>query len=141
MNKPLRVLLIEDNPGDADLIQETLEAGKLSVETSVAIDGAQALAYLRAQPPFESREPPELILLDLNLPKMDGRQVLSQIKTEPSYRRIPIVILTSSDAEHDVVQSYELGAACYVTKPVGLAAFQAAVRSIEDFWFRVAKLP
>lgn len=141
MSRPVRILLIEDNPGDADLIQETLEVGDLTVQISVAIDGTQALAYLNGESGPESRQLPDLILLDLNLPKMDGRQVLTEIKRAPSWRKIPIVILTSSDAEHDIVKSYELGAACYVTKPVGLAAFQEAVRSIEHFWLSVAKLP
>lgn len=141
MSRPVRILLIEDNPGDADLIQETLEEGTLPVQVTVAMDGTQALPYLRAQAPFESAEHPDLILLDLNLPKMDGRQVLTEIKRDPNWRKIPVVILTSSDAEHDVAKSYDLGAACYVTKPVGLAAFQKAVRSIEHFWLHVVKLP
>lgn len=141
MSRPVRILLIEDNPGDADLIQETLEEGNLHVQVTVAMDGTQALPYLRAQAPFESAEHPDLILLDLNLPKMDGRQVLTEIKRDPNWRKIPVVILTSSDAEHDVAKSYDLGAACYVTKPVGLAAFQTAVRSIEHFWLHVVKLP
>ena len=136
MNRPIRVLLIEDNPGDADLTAETLEAGKLHVDIAVAPDGVAALSQLR-----EAREPPDLILLDLNLPKLDGREVLRQIKAHDELRRIPVVILTSSDAEQDIMRSYDLGANCYVTKPVGLDAFQAIVRSVEDFWFTVVRLP
>lgn len=141
MSRPLSVLLVEDNPGDADLVIETLEQGKLRLDISVAVDGAQALARLLRQAPYESVEPPDLILLDLNLPKVAGREVLARIKQEPVLKEIPVVVLTSSDAEHDIVRSYQLGANCYVTKPVGLAAFQAIVQAIEGFWFTVVKLP
>jgi CheY-like chemotaxis protein len=141
MKKPIRVLLTEDNPGDADLIRETLEASRPDVQVSVVIDGTQALAYLQKRAPFEDAEIPDLILLDLNLPKLDGREVLAEIKRHDALKKIPVVILTSSDAQHDVMTSYELGAAGHVTKPVGLAAFQTAVRSIEEFWLKAVKLP
>ena len=141
MSRPIRVLLIEDNPGDAELTKDTLEAGKVLLEISIAFDGAEALAQLQAQSAAGGAELPDLILLDLNLPKLDGRQILGAIKQEELLRKIPVVILTSSDAEVDVVKSYELGANCYVTKPVGLEAFQSIVRSVEDFWFAVVKLP
>lgn len=141
MTKPIRVLLVEDNPGDAELTKETLEASRVFVEISVVIDGVQALDYLLRRPPFADAEPPDLILLDLNLPRMHGKEVLAEIKRHDALRRIPVVILTSSDAEQDVVKSYELGANCYVTKPVGLQAFQTIVRSVEGFWFSVVKLP
>jgi CheY-like chemotaxis protein len=141
MTRPIRVLLIEDNPGDAELTKETLEAGKVHVEISIAIDGVEALARLRARTGAGGSELPDLILLDLNLPKLDGRQILTELKQDELLRRIPVVILTSSDAESDVVRSYELGASCYVTKPVGLESFQAIVRSVEDFWFSVVRLP
>ncbi len=141
MNRPLSVLLVEDNPGDADLVIETLEQGKLKLDIAVAVDGAQALARLLRQPPFEAVVSPDLILLDLNLPKVTGREVLARIKQEPGLREIPVVVLTSSDAEHDIVRSYQLGANCYVTKPVGLVAFQTIVQAIEGFWFTVVKLP
>ncbi|WP_377153878.1 response regulator [Roseateles sp. UC29_93] len=141
MSRPLSVLLVEDNPGDADLVIETLEQGKLMLDIAVAVDGAQALARLLRQPPFEAAMPPDLILLDLNLPKVTGREVLARIKQEPGLREIPVVVLTSSDAEHDIVRSYQLGANCYVTKPVGLVAFQSIVQAIEGFWFTVVKLP
>jgi CheY-like chemotaxis protein len=141
MSRPIRVLLVEDNPGDADLTKETLEDCRLHVEIDIAIDGAEALDRLFRRPPYMGVELPDLIFLDLNLPKMSGREVLAQIKQHPSLRTIPVVILTSSDAEQDVVKSYELGANCYVTKPVGLEAFQSIVRSVEGFWFTVVKLP
>ncbi|WP_423600634.1 response regulator [Roseateles sp. MS654] len=141
MNRPLSVLLIEDNPGDADLVIETLEQGKLRLDIAVAVDGAQALTRLLRQPPHEVTESPDLILLDLNLPKVSGREVLERIKQEPALKEIPVVVLTSSDAEHDIVKSYQLGANCYVTKPVGLVAFQSIVQAIEGFWFTVVKLP
>jgi CheY-like chemotaxis protein len=141
MSRSIRVLLVEDNPGDADLTKETLEECRLHVEIAIAIDGAEALDRLFRRPPYANADLPDLILLDLNLPKMSGREVLAQIKQELSLRTIPVVILTSSDAEQDVVKSYELGANCYVTKPVGLEAFQSIVRSVEGFWFTIVKLP
>ncbi len=141
MNRSIRVLLVEDNPGDADLTKETLEECRLHIEIAIAIDGAEALDRLFRRPPYVAVELPDMILLDLNLPKMSGREVLTQIKQDPLLRAIPVVILTSSDAEQDVVKSYELGANCYVTKPVGLEAFQSIVRSVEGFWFTVVKLP
>lgn len=141
MTRPIRILLIEDNPGDADLTRETLEASKLHLEIAIAADGVEALEQLHQRAPYTEADRPDLILLDLNLPRLDGRQVLAEVKQHEALRRIPIVILTSSDAELDIVKSYELGASCYVTKPVGLEAFQAIVRSIESFWFTVVKLP
>ena len=136
-----RVLLIEDNPGDADLTRETLATSKISIQISVVVDGVEALAFLLRQPPYETAPTPDLILLDLNLPKMGGREVLAEIKRHPSLRSIPVVVLTSSDAEQDISKSYQLGANCYVTKPVGLQAFQSIVRSVEGFWFTVVRLP
>ncbi len=141
MTAPIRVLFIEDNPADADLTQETLASGKLRVDVVWLTDGEQALDYLHGRPPYVDAPLPDLILLDLNLPKLDGRQVLTEIKRIDSVRRTPVVILTSSDAERDIAQSYDLGANCYVTKPVGLDAFQNIVRSVESFWFTVVKLP
>jgi CheY-like chemotaxis protein len=140
MTVPIRVLLVEDNPGDADLTKETLESGRLHLEIDVATDGAMAIELLTRR--LESQEPlPDLILLDLNLPKLDGRGVLAEMKKNEALRRIPVVILTSSDAERDILESYDLGANCYVTKPVGIEAFQSIVRSVNDFWFTVVKLP
>jgi CheY-like chemotaxis protein len=141
MTAPIRVLLVDDNPGDADLTKETLEAGKLHLDVAVVTDGEAALAYLRGEPPFAGAEPPDLVLLDLNLPRLSGREVLAAIKGDPVLRALPVVVLSSSDAEQDILRSYQLGANCYVTKPVGLASFQAIVRSVETFWFTVVKLP
>ena len=141
MSRPIRALLVEDNPGDADLTREVLESGKLHIAITTVSDGTQALAYLEKKTPYESAELPDLILLDLNLPKVGGRQVLAEIKQHEHLKKIPVVVLTSSDAEQDIVKSYELGASCYVTKPIGLSAFQSIVRSIQNFWFTVVKLP
>lgn len=141
MSKEIRILLVEDNPADADLTCETLEESKLRVQMSVAMDGVQALAMLTRRGEFADLVRPDLILLDLNLPKKDGRQVLAEIKAHPELRGIPVVILTSSDAEKDIAQSYALGANCYVTKPVDLRAFQTIVQAVEGFWFTVVKLP
>ena len=141
MTSPIRVLLVEDNPGDADLTRETLEEGKLRLEIQVAEDGAQALDSLLKRPPLTQTTTPDLILLALNLPKMGGREVLAEIKKHDALRVIPVVVLTSSDAEIDISKSYELGANCYVTKPVGLEAFQEIVRTVENFWFTVVRLP
>jgi CheY-like chemotaxis protein len=141
MSRPIHILLVEDNPGDADLTMETLESGKLHVDITVVMDGEAAISYMLRTPPFENAGIPDLILLDLNLPKMSGQEVLAQLKRHDALRSIPIVILTSSDAERDIVKSYQLGANCYVTKPVGLDAFQTIVRSVENFWFSVVKLP
>jgi CheY-like chemotaxis protein len=141
MSAPIRVLLVEDNPGDADLTKETLESGKLHLQIEVVNDGAKAIDYLLGRPPYEARVIPDLILLDLNLPRVDGRGVLAAARAEEALRAIPVVILTSSDAEQDIVKSYELGANCYVTKPVGIDAFQQIVRSVESFWFTVVRLP
>jgi CheY-like chemotaxis protein len=141
MTTPIRVLLVEDNEADAYLTRETLEASKLRLEIAIASDGVEAIDYLLRRPPFADVVLPDLILLDLNLPRLDGRQVLEELRRHDALRTIPVVILTSSDAERDIAQSYELGANCYVTKPVGLDAFQSIVRAVEDFWFSVVKLP
>ena len=141
MTQPIHVLLVEDNPGDADLTRETLATSKIRIHISVVVDGTEAIAFLLRQPPFAQAPTPDLILLDLNLPRMGGREVLAEIKSHPALRSIPVVVLTSSDAEQDIAGSYQLGANCYVTKPVGLDAFQSIVRSVEGFWFTVVKLP
>jgi len=141
MTKRIQVLLVEDNPGDALLTRETLEASKVWLEMEHVEDGEKALAYLERGLAAQPTNLPDLILLDLNLPRMHGREVLAAIRAKEALRRIPIVVLTSSDAEQDILKSYELGANCYVTKPVGLEAFQSIVRSVESFWFTVVKLP
>jgi len=141
MTKPIQVLLVEDNPADADLMCEAIATGKLLLDVTTVRDGVAAIQYLRNEGMFADAERPDLILLDLNLPKMDGRQVLSSIKTDADLRGIPVVVLTSSTAERDIVQSYNLGANCYVIKPVDLKAFQSIVKDVENFWFTVVKLP
>jgi CheY-like chemotaxis protein len=141
MTTPIRVLLVEDNPGDAQLTRDTLEQSKLLIQIAVTTDGEDALDYLLARGSHAGVALPDLIVLDLNLPKLGGREVLAEMKRHEQLRGIPVVVLTSSDVEKDVVMSYKLGASCYVTKPVGLEAFQAIVKSIESFWFTVVKLP
>lgn len=139
--KPVEILLVEDNPGDVRLTVEALKDGKLRNSLSVVKDGVEALALLRRQGQYAEAARPDLILLDLNLPRMDGREVLAQIKQDPSLRRIPVVVLTSSHAEQDIIRSYDLQANCYITKPVDLYQFATVVKSIEDFWFTIVKLP
>lgn len=141
MPNPIHVLLVEDNPGDAHLIMETLASSKIHLEISVVVDGAQAMACLLKQGPYAQARTPDLVLLDLNLPRMGGREVLAEMRRAPALRSIPVVVLTSSDAAQDISHSYELGANCYITKPVGLQAFQSIVRAVEGFWFTVVKLP
>jgi len=141
MTKPIQVLLVEDNPADADLMCEAIASGKLHLEIESVRDGVEALRYLRGEGLYEDAPRPDLILLDLNLPKMDGRQVLAAIKADADLRGIPVVVLTSSTAERDIVQSYNLGANCYVIKPADLQAFQTIVKDVENFWFTVVKLP
>lgn len=139
--KPVEILLVEDNPGDVRLTVEALKDGKLRNSLSVVTDGMEALALLRRQGQYAEAARPDLILLDLNLPRMDGREVLAQIKQDPNLRRIPVVVLTSSQAEQDIIRSYDLQANCYITKPVDLYQFATVVKSIEDFWFTIVKLP
>jgi two-component system, chemotaxis family, response regulator Rcp1 len=141
MTKPIQVLLIEDNPADADLMHEAITSGKLLLDLATVRDGVAAIQYLRGEGPYSDTPRPDLILLDLNLPKMDGRQVLAAIKADADLRGIPVVVLTSSTAERDIVQSYNLGANCYVIKPVDLKAFQCIVKDVENFWFTVVRLP
>lgn len=137
----LNVLLVEDSPGDIRLTQEAFREANISIQLHVARDGVEALAFLYQQTPFSDAPRPDLILLDLNLPKMDGREVLSRIKQDPSLTTIPTVILTTSEAEADILKSYELRANSYLSKPVELDKFENLVRSINDFWLTKAKLP
>lgn len=139
--RPVKILLIEDNPGDVRLTIEALRDGKVRNNLSVVRDGVEALRYLRREGTHAAATRPDLILLDLNLPKKDGREVLAEIKADVSLRSIPVVILTTSQADQDILKSYELNANCYITKPVDLDQFIAIVRSIEDFWFTVVTLP
>ena len=139
--RPIEILLVEDNPGDVRLTQEALGEAKVRNNLAVARDGVEALAYLRREPPFDEAARPDLILLDLNLPRKDGRDVLAEIKADPDLRRLPVVVLTTSSAEKDILESYNLYANCYITKPVDLDQFVRIVSSIEDFWLTIVKLP
>jgi two-component system, chemotaxis family, response regulator Rcp1 len=139
--RALEILLVEDNPGDVRLAQEALHDAKMSNNLNVVADGVEALAYLRREGQHAKAPRPDLVLLDLNLPKKDGREVLQEVKEDPDLRTIPVVVLTTSDAEADVIRSYELHANAYVRKPVDFDAFIEVVRTIEDFWFMVVKLP
>jgi CheY-like chemotaxis protein len=133
--------MVEDNPGDVRLTQEALKGGKVWHEMAVASDGVAALDYLFRRPPYENATRPDLILLDLNLPRKDGREVLGAIKADASLKAIPVVVLTTSQAEEDVVRAYNLNANCYVTKPVDFGQFTRIVQAIEDFWLTVVTLP
>ncbi|MDY7225763.1 response regulator [Hyalangium rubrum] len=139
--RPIEILLVEDNPGDVRLTIEALKEGKVRNNLSVAKDGVEALAFLRKEGSFAHSTRPDLILLDLNLPRKDGREVLAEIKEDAVLRRIPVVVLTTSKAEEDILRTYDLHANCYITKPVDLEQFISVVRSIDDFWLSVVRLP
>ena len=139
--EPIEILLVEDNPADARLTQEALKESKVRNNLVVLGDGEQALAYLRREGKYANARRPDLILLDLNLPRKDGRELLADVKADPDLRRIPVVVLTTSAGEEDVLRAYNLQAACYITKPVDLDQFINVVRSIEDFWMTIVKLP
>lgn len=138
---PLDILLVEDSPADVRLTREALAEGKVHNRLSIASDGVEALAFLRQEGQYAGSPRPDLILLDLNLPRKDGQEVLSEIKADPDLRRIPVVVLTSSRAEEDIVRTYNLHANCYITKPVDLDQFFAIIKAIDDFWLTVVKLP
>ena len=139
--KPIEILLVEDNPGDARLTREALAQSKIKNNLSYARDGEEAIAFLRRLPPFSDAPTPDLVLLDLNLPRRDGREVLEDIKKDPNLRHIPVVILTSSQAEEDILRSYRLHANCFITKPVDFEQLTKVVHGIEQFWFTLVKLP
>jgi len=139
--QPIDILLVEDNPGDVRLTREALRDGKLLNRLSTVTDGQQAIAFLRKQGSYAQAIRPDLILLDLNLPRKDGREVLAEIKADPDLRIIPVIVLTSSQAEQDILKSYNMHANCYVTKPVDLVKFVDAVKAVEDFWVHIVKLP
>ena len=140
-NGCIQVLLVEDNPGDVRLTKEALKEGKLLNQLTVVGDGVEALSFLRKEGIYADALQPELILLDLNLPKKDGREVLAEIKADPNLRRIPVVVLTTSSSEEDILKIYDLHANCYITKPVDLEQFMGVGKSIEEFWVSVVKLP
>jgi two-component system, chemotaxis family, response regulator Rcp1 len=137
----IEILLVEDSPTDRFLTEEALREGKIANSLAVVVDGVEAIEYLRREGRFSQAVRPDLILLDLNLPRKDGREVLAEIKADPDLRVIPVVVLTTSSAEEDVLRSYGLHANCYITKPVQFDEFKRVVASIEDFWFAVVKLP
>ncbi len=139
--RPVEILLVEDNPGDVRLTRETWKEAKLLNHVSVVADGVEAMAFLRRQGKHVNAVHPDLILLDLNLPKKDGREVLAEIKADEQLRRIPVVVLTTSSAEQDILKTYELHANCYITKPVNLEQFSAVVKALAEFWFSIVKLP
>lgn len=140
-NRPFHILLVEDNPGDVFLTQEAFREGKLAHTLSIAEDGEEALAFLRKEGVYTNAQNPDLILLDLNLPKKDGREVLAEVKDDPKLQRIPVIVLTTSDLETDVRQAYASHANCYLTKPVQMEDFLRKIRLIEDFWLTVVRLP
>lgn len=135
------ILLVEDNPGDARLAQEALKEGRMTSRLRVVVDGVEAMAYLRREGSYTEVRRPDLVLLDLNLPRKDGRQVLAEMKADPDLRRIPVVVLTTSQAGQDILRSYDLHANCYITKPVDLDRFISVIRSIEEYWCSVVTLP
>ena len=138
---PIDILLVEDDPGDVLLTKEALGNGKVCNNLNVAKDGVEAMEYLRGEGQFTDATTPDLILLDLNMPRKDGRETLAEIKADDRLRKIPVVVLTTSDSEQDILKSYQLQANCYITKPVDLATFTRVVQTIEEFWLCVVKLP
>jgi chemotaxis family two-component system response regulator Rcp1 len=139
--KPIEILMAEDNPGDVRLTMEALRDAKVLNHMSVAADGVEAMAFLRREGQHAHAPRPDLILLDLNMPRKDGREVLAEIKEDLDLRRIPVVVLTTSTAEKDIMESYDLHANCYIAKPVDLDQFLDVVKSIEDFWLTIVRLP
>jgi chemotaxis family two-component system response regulator Rcp1 len=137
----VEILLVEDNPGDVRLTQEVLREGKIRNRLNVVGDGVEALEYLRRRGRFADAKPQDIVLLDLNLPRMDGREVLAAMKADAELRRIPVVVLTTSAAERDVLAAYDLHANCYITKPVDLTQFESVIRTIEGFWLSIVRLP
>ena len=139
--KPVEILLVEDNEGDVGLVEEVFEDAKIRNTLHVAEDGEEAMLFLNKEKPFANAPTPDIILLDLNLPQKDGREVLEEIKTDDKLKRIPVVVLTTSKAEEDIVKSYDLHANSYITKPVDFDQFIKVIKSIEDFWLEVVRLP
>lgn len=141
LSRPVAILLVEDSPADVRLTREALAEGKIRNTLSVVADGMEAMDFLRRRNGFSAAPRPDLILLDLNLPRKDGREVLGEVKADPDLRRIPVVVLTTSGAEEDILRSYNLHANCYITKPMDLDKFFSVIKAIDDFWLTVVKLP
>ncbi|MCZ2077851.1 MAG: response regulator [Bryobacteraceae bacterium] len=139
--KPIDILLVEDNPGDVRLATEALKTGRIKNQMHVASDGEEAMDFLLRKGEFANAPRPDLVLLDLNLPRKDGREVLAEIKSHPDLRSIPVIILTTSRSEQDILKAYDLHANCYIAKPIDVEQYWAAIRCFEDFWFTVVKLP
>jgi len=137
----IEILLVEDNPGDARLAKEALKESKMRNNLHHVVDGVEAMAFLKKEGKYKDMPTPDLLLLDLNLPKKDGREVLAEIKADKELRRIPVVILTTSKAEADILKTYDLHANCYINKPLDLNQFMIVIKSIEDFWLSIVKLP
>jgi CheY-like chemotaxis protein len=138
---PVEILLAEDNPGDIRLTEKALEQGKIVNNLHVVNDGVEAMAYLRQEGEYADAQRPDLILLDLNMPRKDGQEVMAEMQEDPDLRRLPVVVLTSSEAEEDIIESYELNANAYLTKPVDFDGFLDVIESFEEFWLAVVKLP
>ena len=138
---PIEILLVEDNPGDVRLTQEVLKEGKVNNKLSVVENGVQAISFLKKEDGYKDALTPDLILLDLNMPKKDGREVLLDIKKDKDLKKIPVIVLTTSQAEEDILKVYDLNANCFISKPVDLEQFINVVKSIEDFWLSIVKLP
>ncbi len=141
MNKRIRVLLVEDSRADARLIVEVFKEEQINVDVDIVRDGEEAMAYLYRQGQYEAAPIPHLIILDLNMPKKDGREVLAEIKSDAALSTIPVVILTTSQSEEDIQKSYKLHASCFVTKPLNLEKFVAIIRSLDSFWFKAVRFP
>lgn len=141
ISRQIEVLLVDDNPGDARLTRIAFEEGNMQIHLNVVEDGVEAMAFLRKQGKYAEVAHPDLVLLDLNLPKKSGTEVLAQIKADETLKRIPVVILTTSQADKDILEAYNLYANCYITKPVDFDQFVSIIKSIEDFWFTIVKLP
>lgn len=139
--RPVEILLVEDDPGDIELIKETLSSSKIKIDLETVNDGADAISYLKKENEFAGKNEPDLVILDLNLPLKSGLDVLDDIKSNPYLKHIPIIVMTTSDQDSDVIKSYKLGANSYVTKPMGIDQFSHIVNTIEDFWLTIVKLP
>jgi chemotaxis family two-component system response regulator Rcp1 len=140
-SNPINLLLVDDDPGDVELTLEVMSLSKLKLNINVVEDGVKAISYLQKEGSYREATSPDLILLDLNMPRKNGREVLDFIKNDDTLKTIPVVILTTSDNEEDIERTYELGASCYITKPVGLEEFQKVVKAFDEFWFTVVKFP